>query len=89
MKTQRLAKSKAPRDLTKMLARQFLDLQKLRSEVLRAELAAAAKQRVEQSKHKAATCISEQPWGELHAATIEWKALNRPSSQRQPRNWKR
>ena len=54
MKIRKPAQLNAASDVsTAILAKHFLDVQRLRDEVLRAELAAAAKHQAEQPKHKA------------------------------------
>jgi hypothetical protein len=54
MKIRKPAQLNAASDVsTAILAKHFLDVQRLRDEVLRAELAATAKHQAEQPKHKA------------------------------------
>ena len=65
MKIRKPAQTNAARDIPgAILAKRFLEVQRLRDEVLKAELAAtAARRRPEQPKHKAATSIKRPPVG--------------------------
>jgi hypothetical protein len=64
VKIRKPAQTNAARDIPgAILAKGFLDVQRLRDEVLKAELAATARRRPEQPKYKAATSIKQPPLG--------------------------
>jgi len=63
MKNRKPAQSNAARDVSNaILAKRFYEVQKLRNEVLKVELVAAAKHQVARDKHKVVTSNKPPAW---------------------------